>query len=54
MVTKHADILEVSNDNTVFPYGDYPSTLAPHVAVEHGREAKAAGPAAALHAGADG
>ncbi|MHB8527888.1 MAG: cytochrome P450 [Caulobacteraceae bacterium] len=43
IVTKHADILEVSRDNSLFPYGDYPSTLAPHEAVERGREARAAG-----------
>ena len=43
IVTKHADILEVSRDNSLFPYGDYPSTLAPHQAVERGREARAAG-----------
>jgi cytochrome P450 len=43
LVTKHADILEVSRDNTLFPYGDYPSTLAPHEAVERGREARKAG-----------
>jgi cytochrome P450 len=43
VVTRHADILEVSRDNTLFPYGDYPSTLAPHRAVENGRAAKAAG-----------
>ena len=43
IVTKHADILEVSRDNALFPYGDFPSTLAPREAVERGREAKAAG-----------
>jgi hypothetical protein len=43
IVTKHADILEVSRDNTLFPYGEYPSTLAPHQAVLRGREARAAG-----------
>src|ERR1700722_6852524 len=43
LVTKHADILEVSRDNTLFPYGDFPSTLTPHEGVERGREAKAAG-----------
>ena len=43
IVSKHADILEVSRDNALFPYGDFPSTLAPHQAVERGREAKAAG-----------
>jgi cytochrome P450 len=43
IVSKHADILEISRDNSLFPYGDYPSTLAPHQAVERGREARAAG-----------
>jgi hypothetical protein len=43
IVTKHADILEVSRDNSLFPYGDFPSTFAPHQAVERGREARAAG-----------
>ena len=43
IVTKHADILEVSRDNALFPYGDFPSTFAPHDAVERGREARAAG-----------
>jgi hypothetical protein len=43
VVTRHADILEISRDNIAFPYGTYPSTLAPHVAVENGRAARAAG-----------
>jgi hypothetical protein len=43
LVTRHADILEISRDNTAFPYGEYPSTLAPHQAVENGRAARAAG-----------
>jgi cytochrome P450 len=43
VVTKHADILEVSKDNSLFPYGDFPSTFAPHQAVERGRAARAAG-----------
>jgi hypothetical protein len=43
IVTRHADILEISRDNTAFPYGTYPSTLAPHQAVEAGRAARAAG-----------
>jgi len=43
VVTKHADILEVSRDNTLFPYGAFPSTLAPRQAVERQREARAAG-----------
>ena len=40
IVTKHADILEISRDNSLFPYGDFPSTLAPHQAVMRGREAQ--------------
>lgn len=24
VVTRHADILEISRDNTIFPYGDFP------------------------------
>jgi cytochrome P450 len=43
LVTKHADILQVSKDNTLFPYGEYPSTLARHEAVARGREARAQG-----------
>jgi hypothetical protein len=43
MVSKHADILEVSRDNSLFPYGDFPSTLAPHQGVERQREARGAG-----------
>src|SRR5215469_6151973 len=43
VVTRHADILEISRDNLVFPYGEFPSTLAPHEAVRRGREARAAG-----------
>ena len=43
LVTRHADILEISRDNTLFPYGDFPSTLAPREQVERGREARAAG-----------
>ncbi|HEX4183681.1 MAG TPA: cytochrome P450 [Caulobacteraceae bacterium] len=43
VVTRHADILEISRDNTTFPYGDFPSTLATHEAVEGGRAARAAG-----------
>jgi len=43
VVTRHADILEISKDNVAFPYGTYPSTLAPHQAVENGRAARAAG-----------
>jgi hypothetical protein len=43
VVTRHADILEISRDNTAFPYGSYPSTLAPAQAVERGRAARAAG-----------
>lgn len=43
IVTKHADILEVSRDNTLFPYGDYPSTFTSREGVRAGREARAAG-----------
>jgi hypothetical protein len=43
IVTKHADILEISRDNRLFPYGDFPSTLAPQDAVVRGRAARAAG-----------
>jgi cytochrome P450 len=43
IVTKHADILEISRDNSLFPYGHFPSTFAPHEQVERGREARAAG-----------
>src|SRR5882724_5268622 len=42
VLTKHADILEVSKDNTLFPYGDFPSTLAPKDAVARGRAAREA------------
>ena len=27
VVTRHADILEISKDNTLFPYGQMPSTI---------------------------
>jgi hypothetical protein len=43
IVSKHADILEVSRDSSLYPYGDFPSTFAPHEQVERGREARAAG-----------
>src|ERR1700722_7639372 len=43
LVTKHADILEVSRDSTLCPYGDFPSALTPHEGVARGGEAKAAG-----------
>jgi cytochrome P450 len=43
IVSKHADILEISRDSALFPYGDFPSTFAPHDQVERGREARAAG-----------
>ena len=42
VLTKHADILEVSKDNTLFPYGDFPSTLTPKDAVARGRAAREA------------
>jgi cytochrome P450 len=43
IVSKHADILEISRDSALFPYGDFPSTFAPHDQIERGREARAAG-----------
>ncbi len=43
IVTKHTDILEISRDNTLFPYGDFPSTLATADGVARGREARAQG-----------
>jgi len=43
IVTRHADIMEVSKDNTLFPYGDFPANLSPIEAVARGREARAAG-----------
>ena len=44
VVTRHADIQEISRDNTAFPYGGFPSTLkAPHTAVEQQRAARANG-----------
>jgi cytochrome P450 len=41
LVTKHADILEISRDNTLFPYGEFPSTLAAHEGVEQNRRLRA-------------
>ncbi|WP_293680382.1 cytochrome P450 [uncultured Phenylobacterium sp.] len=43
VVTRHADIQEISKDNRLFPYGDLPSTLATSEGVVATREAKAAG-----------
>ena len=43
IVSKHADILEISRDSSLYPYGDFPSTFAPHEQVERQREARAAG-----------
>ncbi len=43
VVTRHADILELSRDNQIFPYGDFPSTLTTHEGVEQTRAAKAQG-----------
>jgi cytochrome P450 len=43
VVTKHADILEISRNNSLFPYGDLPSTFAPQDQVERDRQARAAG-----------
>ena len=41
VVTRHADILEVSRDNSLYPYGDFPSTLAPRQAVARGQIGRA-------------
>jgi cytochrome P450 len=38
LVTKHADILAMSKDNTLFPYGQNPSTFAPSEGVKNHRE----------------
>lgn len=43
IVVKHADILEVSRDNQLFPYGDMPSTFTTAEGVRQTREAKAQG-----------
>ncbi len=43
VVTKHADILELSRDNTRYPYGDFPSTLASSEGVAQGRIAREQG-----------
>ena len=43
VVTKHADILAISKDNALFPYGENPSTLANHEGVRSHREALASG-----------
>jgi cytochrome P450 len=42
-VTKHADILEISKDNTLFPYGDMPSTFANKEGVAQNKALKAQG-----------
>src|SRR5690348_15240185 len=43
LVTKHADILAISKDNTLFPYGEMPSTFADAEGVKNFREAQAQG-----------
>jgi cytochrome P450 len=42
-VTKHADILEISKDNVLFPYGDMPSTFANKEGVAQNKALKAQG-----------
>jgi hypothetical protein len=43
VVTKHADILQISRDNTLFPYGGLPSTLTSSELIEQRQAAAAAG-----------
>ncbi len=43
LVTKHADILAISKDNMVFPYGENPSTIANSEGVRNYRQARASG-----------
>jgi cytochrome P450 len=43
IVTKHADILAMSKDNTLFPYGQNPSTFAPSEGVKAHRASIANG-----------
>jgi cytochrome P450 len=43
VVTKHADILAISKDNSLFPYGNMPSTFATAEGVKGFREAQAQG-----------
>jgi len=43
LVTRHADILAISKDNQLFPYGEMPSTFADAEGVKNFREAKAQG-----------
>jgi cytochrome P450 len=43
LVTKHADILAISKDNALFPYGENPSTIANSEAVRNHRHALASG-----------
>jgi cytochrome P450 len=43
VVTRHADILEVSKDNLLFPYGDMPSTLTTAEGVQEMRKAREQG-----------
>jgi cytochrome P450 len=42
VVTKHADILQISRDNKLFPYGEHPSTLTDKALIEE-RQATAQG-----------
>src|SRR5258706_1807623 len=37
VVTKHADILQISKDNSLFPYGEHPSTLTDKALIEERR-----------------
>ncbi len=43
VVTRHADILQISKDNILFPYGEMPSTFADAEGVKGFREARAQG-----------
>jgi hypothetical protein len=43
VVTRHADILEISRDNTLFPYGDMPSTITTAEGVQEMKKAREQG-----------
>src|ERR1700761_8209473 len=43
VVTRHADILEISKDNSLFPYGDMPSTLTTAEGVQEMKKAREQG-----------
>jgi len=43
LVTKHADILAISKDNTIFPYGENPSTFANAEGVRNYRKSRESG-----------